>query len=75
MIIAYVLIKTKPGKELEVIENLKKISEIKELFTVYGEYDVVVKVNTNLLEDLNSILLEKIRKCNDITSTTTLIKL
>lgn len=75
MIIAYVLLTVKTGKEYDVVDEIKRrISRdvIKDVSIVYGMFDIVVVVNTNSLSDLEKIVLE-IRKISDVNSTTTLV--
>lgn len=70
---AYILIITKSGGEKAVLEALQKQKGIKDARIVYGEYDIVVKVNVNDVGDLNDFLLEKVRPIGNIEKTSTLI--
>lgn len=73
MVTAYVLIISKSGKEKEVLDSLSKLEEIKEAKIVYGEYDIVTKVQADDVGKLNDFLLEKIRPIENIEKTSTLI--
>ncbi len=70
---AYVLITTKSGSEKIVIEALKKMQEIKEARVLYGEYDILAKVQVNDIQNLNTFLLEKVRPIGSVERTSTLI--
>ncbi|MBI2041335.1 MAG: Lrp/AsnC ligand binding domain-containing protein [DPANN group archaeon] len=70
---AYVLITTKSGSEKVVIEALKKMQEIKEARVLYGEYDILAKVQVNDIQNLNAFLLEKVRPIGQVEKTSTLI--
>ncbi|MBI4096009.1 MAG: Lrp/AsnC ligand binding domain-containing protein [DPANN group archaeon] len=70
---AYVLITTKSGSEKIVIEALKKMQEIKEARVLYGEYDILAKVQVNDIQNLNTFLLEKVRPIGHVEKTSTLI--
>lgn len=69
---AYVLLVTAVGKEQDVALNLKSIKGVVSANPVYGEYDVVVEVVTDSLEELNRTISE-IRRNPNILRTVTLI--
>ncbi len=71
-VVAYVLIVTEVGKEHEIIEELLKINGVTVAQTVYGEFDVVCKVEANTLKTLDESIT-KIRKIQSIIRTMTLI--
>lgn len=64
---------TAAGKEREVMEKLLTYPEVKEAYVVYGEYDLIVKVETDTLKDLNHFITERIRKMPEIQMTSTMI--
>ncbi|MCD6189375.1 MAG: Lrp/AsnC ligand binding domain-containing protein [Thermococcus sp.] len=64
---------TAAGKEREVMEKLLTYPEVKEAYVVYGEYDLVVKVETDTLKDLDHFITERIRKMPEIQMTSTMI--
>ncbi len=68
---AFIFIKVKPGKEREVLEKLRKIKNVTESFELYGDYDVVVKVETEEKERLQAIIMQQIRSIKDIEDTST----
>lgn len=47
--------------------------EVKVAYVVYGEYDLIVKVETDTLKDLDQFITEKIRKMPEIQMTSTMI--
>lgn len=69
---AYVLIVTTVGKETEVANEVRKINGVKEANPVYGEYDVVIEIYAENLDELNKII-SQIRKNSAILRTVTLI--
>ena len=75
MVIAFILITAKSGKEKKVRDTLLKLPEVKEAQVVYGDFDIVVKLEADSMEKLNNIVLSKIRKLSDISVTTTLISI
>ncbi len=70
---AFVLIRTKAGKELDVVEKVKEMGEVKDAWAVYGEFDIIARVEVESMPELNSFILEKLRKMSDIVMTSTLI--
>lgn len=69
---AYVLLVTAIGRESEVTNEMKKIQGVKDANPVYGEYDAVVEVEVNSLDELNKVV-SIIRKNPNIIRTVTLI--
>jgi DNA-binding Lrp family transcriptional regulator len=69
---AYVLLVTAIGREGEVVNEMKKINGVKDANPVYGEYDAVVEVEVNSLDELNKVV-SVIRKNPNIIRTVTLI--
>jgi DNA-binding Lrp family transcriptional regulator len=70
---AYVLIKVAAGAESWVFEALKRIEGIEEVNVVYGEYDIIAKVNAQNMNDLRDIVIKQIRSVNGIVKTETFI--
>ncbi|MBC7332778.1 MAG: Lrp/AsnC ligand binding domain-containing protein [Synergistetes bacterium] len=73
MVTAFVLVLATAGKEREILEKLKEIPEVKEAYMVYGEYDLLLKVESETLKDLDDIIMGKIRKLPEVQLTSTLI--
>lgn len=75
---AYVLLNVKPNSELEVIKQIKGLmknveqSVRYELQGVYGVYDIVIKIESEMLDDVKNILA-KIRKLGNVSSTMTML--
>jgi len=73
MVVAFALIVGDAGKK--ILESLKSMKEVEEAYIVYGEYDIVVKVNVEQLKDLDPFLTEKIRNIDGVQMTSTMIAL
>ena len=76
MITAYILVNVKPGKENILLENIKKENnnvKVVEGKVVYGEYDVIIKIESETLEDIRKFVLDKIRSLDFVEKTITLI--
>jgi DNA-binding Lrp family transcriptional regulator len=75
MVTAYVLLIVKPGEESTVAERLEKMPEVKDVSVVYGEYDVVAKIEKESMEALQDFLIKKIRAMDEVERTSTMISL
>jgi DNA-binding Lrp family transcriptional regulator len=71
--LAFVLITSETGAEEEIMEQLVKIDGVKEAYSVYGVYDLIVKVEAPDLEKLKEIVHTKIRRIDKVRSTLTMI--
>ena len=72
MEIAYLLIQCDMGAEIDIIDRLMKIPEVKEVRGTYGVYDIFAKLESDSKEKLDEILTNNIRKIPKIRSTNTL---
>ena len=72
MPIGFVLINTSPAKEHEVYNNLLNVKEISEIHPLFGQYALIVKIEVDTLDNLGTILVEKIRSLDGIIDTKTL---
>jgi DNA-binding Lrp family transcriptional regulator len=73
MPMAYVLINTEPKHMEKVVEILEKNDAVKEVFPVYGVYDVVAKIETENMEKLKEIVTWKVRNLDEVRSTITML--
>jgi DNA-binding Lrp family transcriptional regulator len=72
MVIGFVLITTSPGKEQDVYTTLKDVPEITEIYPVFGDYDIIAKIEVKDVSMLGTILINKIRSISGVTDTKTL---
>lgn len=72
---AYVLVVTDPGKTKHVHQEIQKIPHIVEMHEVMGPYDIVIEIEVQSLQDIPTILGERIRTIDGIQSTTSLVTL
>ncbi len=73
MITGYVLLRIKPGMDRNVLYIVREIPQVKVVETVYGEYDMLLEVQLEELEALDSFIFDTIRTIDGVESTTTLI--
>jgi len=73
MVKAYVLLEAKPGYERNIVKELKGLPEIEFSNELYGEWDIIIRVSVEKINDLDALLSEKIRKIEGVTLTSTMI--
>ena len=76
--IAFVLINSDLGKDVEIIGKIKEIMQSEkdisyEIQGVYGVYDIVVKVSSDDSPKLRSMVTNQIRKIENVQSTLTMM--
>ena len=72
MNIAYVLVQSTIGHEMEVLNDLLKIDLIKEAKGTFGYYDILVKIEASSEKEIEIVITKNIRKVKNIIATTTL---
>jgi DNA-binding Lrp family transcriptional regulator len=72
--IGFVLIDIEPSREKEVYEMLMKIGPIVELYPLFGEYDLIAKVEADTYDAIGSIVVSKIRSIQGVKATRTLAR-
>jgi DNA-binding Lrp family transcriptional regulator len=72
MAIGFVLISAAPAKEHEVYNSLSKVPEIVELHPLFGEYDLIAKIEAEDFEKLGSLVVNRIRSIEGVIDTKTL---
>ncbi|MFA4955574.1 MAG: Lrp/AsnC ligand binding domain-containing protein [Candidatus Methanoperedens sp.] len=72
MTIGFVLINVSPGTEKKVFDTMIQWDEIQELYPLFGDYDLIAKVQTSDYEGLSDIVVNKIRALKGVTETKTL---
>jgi Lrp/AsnC family transcriptional regulator for asnA, asnC and gidA len=73
LIKAYLLLTVETGTEEEVIRSLEPIQEVKEAQMVYGAFDIIVRLETEVMEELKSVVNGQIRHLYRVRSTMTMI--
>lgn len=73
MVSAYILVTTKSGAEKDVLTALKKVPNMKNARMLYGEYDIIAKIQLTDIATLNEYLLANIRPISGVERTSTLI--
>jgi DNA-binding Lrp family transcriptional regulator len=72
MAVGFVLISTAPAKEHEVYNELLKVKEVVELHPLFGEYDLIAKIEAEDFNLLGQVVVDKIRSIPGVIDTKTL---
>jgi DNA-binding Lrp family transcriptional regulator len=73
---AYILINVHSGKDLEVFTKIREVQykyPIREVSTLYGDYDLIVKIQMTKPGDLEDFIFNGLRPLQGIAETQTLI--
>ncbi len=72
--IGFVLIDIEPTREKEVYQKLTKIKDIVELYPLFGEYDLIAKVEADSYDAIGKLVVAKIRSIEGVKATKTLAR-
>ena len=72
MNIAFVLVQSTIGHEMEVLNDLLKLDFVKEAKGTFGYYDILVKIEASTENEIEKIVTKKVRKVKNVNTTTTL---
>jgi DNA-binding Lrp family transcriptional regulator len=72
MAVGFVLISAAPQKEHDVYNHLLKVSEIVELHPLFGEFDLIAKIEASDFDTLGHVIVSKIRNIDGVVDTKTL---
>lgn len=70
--IGFVLVRVSPKHEKDVFNKLSKLLEVIEIHSLFGEYDLLAKVESVGYESIGEIVVSKIRTIDGIIDTQTL---
>jgi DNA-binding Lrp family transcriptional regulator len=72
--IGFVLIDIEPTREREVYAKLMKLKEIVELYPLFGEYDLIAKVEGESFDAIGAVVVSQIRSIEGVKATKTLAR-
>jgi DNA-binding Lrp family transcriptional regulator len=73
MPMAFVLINADLGAEEQLIKELRSIENVKEVYIVYGVYDIIARIEGQTMEKVKETITWKIRRLDRVRSTLTMI--
>ncbi|TSA40125.1 Lrp/AsnC family transcriptional regulator, partial [archaeon] len=68
---AIILIKVDPRIEKQVLDEIRTLRGVKEAHYLYGPYDIGAKIEVKTLEDLEDLVLNRIRDIYGVVTTMT----
>lgn len=73
MVLAYIMVRIDAGSERSVLSKIESLSEVKESHIIYGEWDIVMKIEVANVEEITAFVVDKLRKISDVKLTSTMI--
>lgn len=73
MATGFALLTISPLHEKAIFNALSNIAEIAEVHPLFGEYDILVKIDCSDIDEIGDIVIKKIRSLKGIVDTKTLI--
>ena len=74
-IVTFILIQIVGEDQKIILEKLMKMTEVEEAAIVTGENDMILRLRLKKIQDLNTFILEKLRKIKGIANSTSMIGL
>jgi DNA-binding Lrp family transcriptional regulator len=71
--LAFVMMTADVGREADVLNELKSIEYVKEVYLTYGVYDIVARIEADSSDKLKEIMVKRIRSLNNVKSTLTMM--
>lgn len=72
-ITSIIIIQTESERHELVKEELSRLEKVSEVYSVSGEYDILIKVWVKSIEDLNQLINSKIRSIDGVEDLTEMI--
>jgi DNA-binding Lrp family transcriptional regulator len=72
MAVGFVLINTAPAREHEVYNTLRGMERVIEVHPLFGEYDLIAKIEANDHNELGKVVVSRMRTIPGVTNTRTL---
>jgi DNA-binding Lrp family transcriptional regulator len=73
MATGFALLSISPLHEKAVYESLKNVQEVIEIHPLFGDYDILVKIECSDIDRIGEIVIKRIRALKGVVDTKTLI--
>ena len=73
MAIGFALLSISPLHEKSVFEALKNMAEVTEVHPLFGEYDILIKIECGDIDTIGEVVIKNIRALKGIVDSKTLI--
>ncbi len=71
--LAYVLMSLNGGDELQVLDKLRAIQGVIDAHVLFGEWDLIAKIDMESSENFSSLVMDQIRKWPEVKQTSSMI--
>lgn len=75
MATGFVLLSVEPGLEREVFQEVIKVKEVVDIHLLFGEYDLIARIEAEDYDAIGDVVVSKIRKVRGVKATKTLAKI
>jgi len=73
MAVGFALLSISPLNEKEVFDSLTRMTEITEVHPLFGEYDILIKIECGNIDTIGEVVIKRIRSLKGIVDSKTLI--
>jgi len=73
MAIGFALLSISPLHEKAVFETLNNMAEVTEVHPLFGEYDILIKIECGDIDTIGEVIIKRIRALKGIVDSKTLI--
>lgn len=70
---AFALLSLKECNEKDVLDKITDLHEVEDAYILFGEWDIIAKINVENSEELGTFMMDKIRSMPEIKLSSTLI--
>ncbi|MCH9657284.1 Lrp/AsnC ligand binding domain-containing protein [archaeon] len=71
---AYVMLNCDLGAEIAIMEQLRELEQVVDVFETIGTHDMLVKLQAENFEKVREVVSRNIQQLKNVRSTSTLIK-
>ncbi|KYK31392.1 MAG: AsnC family transcriptional regulator [Candidatus Proteinoplasmatales archaeon SG8-5] len=73
MLTGFILINVEAKMENKVYDALAKVDQIEGIREVFGQYDIIARIEARNLKEMRALIINKVRNTPGVIATTTLI--
>ena len=73
MLTGFILINVEAKMEDKVYDALAKVKQIEGIREVFGQYDIIARIEARNLKEMRKLIIDKVRNTPGVIATTTLI--
>ena len=71
--LAFILLQLKECDETKVLDDLKGLKGVRESYILFGEWDIIMKVEIENAEELGKFMIDSIRSMEEIKLSSSMI--